>query len=47
MSGVLAYGATCEKAIAAVCLLAFRIAADCINHGEGLPAPFARLFSAA
>jgi predicted RNase H-like HicB family nuclease len=47
MPGVMAYGATRKEAIAAVRALAFRVAAGCINHGEGLPAPFARVFSVA
>jgi len=39
MPGVMAYGATRDSAIAAVRALAFRIAADCIDHGEEVPAP--------
>ena len=38
--GVMAYGATRESAIAAVRALALRVAADCIEHGEEVPAPF-------
>ena len=34
MPGVMAYGASREAAIAAVRALAFRVAADCIDHGE-------------
>ena len=34
MPGVMAYGTTREAAIAAVRALAFRVAADCIDHGE-------------
>ena len=34
MPGVMAYGATRKEAIAAVRVLAFRVAADCIDHGE-------------
>ena len=34
MPGVMAHGATREAAIAAVRALAFRAAADCIDHGE-------------
>lgn len=45
MPGVMAYGATQELAIAAVRALALRVAADCIDHGERVPAPLERLFS--
>jgi len=38
MPGVMAYGASREAAIAAVRTLAFRVAADCIDHGEEAPA---------
>jgi predicted RNase H-like HicB family nuclease len=41
MPGVMAYGATRESAIAAVRALALRVAADCIDHGEEVPEPFA------
>ena len=34
MPGVMAYGSTREEAITAVRALAFRVAADCIEHGE-------------
>jgi predicted RNase H-like HicB family nuclease len=47
MPGVMAYSATRETAIAAVRALAFRVAADCIDHGEDVPAPFAKVFSMA
>jgi predicted RNase H-like HicB family nuclease len=47
MPGVMAYGATRESAIAAVSALALRVAADCIDHGEEVPAPFAKVFSVA
>jgi predicted RNase H-like HicB family nuclease len=47
MPGVMAYGDTREAAIAAVRALALRVAADCIDHGEEVPEPLARLFSAA
>jgi len=47
MPGVMAYGDTREAAFAAVRALAFRVAADCIDHGEDLPAPFAGVFSVA
>ena len=47
MPGVMAYGSTREEAIAAVRALAFRVAADCIEHGEEVPAPFAKVFSVA
>ena len=44
MPGVMAYGPTREAAIAAVRALALRVAADCIEHGEAVPGPFARVF---
>jgi predicted RNase H-like HicB family nuclease len=47
MPGVMAYGNTREAAIAAVRALAFRVAADCIEHGEDVPTPFAKVFSVA
>jgi predicted RNase H-like HicB family nuclease len=37
MPGVMVYGATRESAIAAVRALALRVAADCIDHGDGVP----------
>ena len=39
LPGVMAYGATREKAIGAVEALALRVVADRIEHGEVLPAP--------
>ena len=45
MPGVMAYGASREAAIAAVRALALRVAADCINHGEEVPDPLARIFA--
>ena|SRR5579864_6575012 len=42
MPGVMAYGPTREAAIAAVRALALRVAADCIDHGEAVPRPFAK-----
>jgi predicted RNase H-like HicB family nuclease len=45
MPGVMAYGPTCEAVIDAVRALALRIAADCIDHGEDVPEPLARVFS--
>jgi len=45
MPGVMAYGDTRESAIAAVRALALRVAADCIDHREEVPAPFAKVFS--
>jgi predicted RNase H-like HicB family nuclease len=45
MPGVMAYGSTRESAIAAVRSLALRVAADCIDHGEEVPAPFEAVFS--
>jgi len=47
MPGVMACGDTRESAIAAVRALALRVAADCIDHGEEVPAPLARVFSVA
>jgi predicted RNase H-like HicB family nuclease len=47
MPGVMAYGATRASAIAAVRALALRVAADCIDHGEEVPEPFAKVFSVA
>jgi len=44
MPGVMAYGSTRDAAIAAVRALALRVAADCIDHGEAVPAPFAKVF---
>jgi predicted RNase H-like HicB family nuclease len=41
MPGVMAYGASREAAIAAVRALALRVAADCIDHEEEVPAPLA------
>ena len=47
MPGVMAYGPTRESAISAVRALALRVAADCIDHGEEVPGPFAKVFSVA
>jgi predicted RNase H-like HicB family nuclease len=47
MPGVMAYGDTRDSAIAAVRALALRVAADCIDHGEDVPEPFAKVFSVA
>ena len=47
MPGVMAYGTTRELAIAAFRALALRVAADCSEHGEGIPEPFTRVFSVA
>ena len=47
MPGVMAYGKTREEAIAAVRALALRVAADCLDHGEHVPEPLARVFSVA
>lgn len=47
MPGVMAYGDTRESAIASVRALALRVAADCIDHGEEVPEPFAKVFSVA
>ena len=47
MPGVMAYGATREDAITAVRALALRVAADCIDHGEDIPDPLAKIFCVA
>ncbi|MGB7761770.1 MAG: type II toxin-antitoxin system HicB family antitoxin [Bryobacteraceae bacterium] len=47
MPGVMAYGDTEEAATTAVRALALRVAADCIDHGEEVPAPLAKVFSIA
>ena len=47
MPGVMAYGQTREAAMASVRALALRVAADCIDHGEDVPAPLALVFSGA
>jgi predicted RNase H-like HicB family nuclease len=47
MPGVMAYGPTRDAAISAVRALALRVAADCIDHGEEIPPPFQKVFSAA
>ena len=47
MPGVMAYGASRDAAIAAVRALALRVAADCIEHGEEVPMPFAKVFTVA
>lgn len=47
MPGVMADGASRESVIAAVRALALRVAADCIDHGEAIPEPFAKVFSVA
>lgn len=47
MPGVMAYGETREAAIANVRSLALRVAADCLDHGEDVPAPLSRLFQGA
>ena len=47
MPGVMAYGPTRGAAISAVRALALRVAADCIDHGEEVPAQFEKVFSVA
>ena len=47
MPGVMAYGDNRAAAIANVRALALRVAADCIDHGEEVPEPFAKVFSVA
>ncbi len=47
MPGVMAYGVTRDAAIANVRALALRVVADCIDHGEEVPEPFAKVFSVA
>ncbi len=44
MPGVMAYGPTRAAAISAVRALALRVAADCIDHGEAVPAQFEKVF---
>jgi predicted RNase H-like HicB family nuclease len=43
MPGVMAYDATRESAIAAALVLALRAAADCIDLGEEIPEPLAKV----
>jgi len=43
LSGVLAYGSTRERALAAAQALAFRVLADRIEHGEASPASVERV----
>jgi len=38
LSGVMAYGATRDEALARVKALALRVMADRLEHGEGVPA---------
>lgn len=45
MPGVMGYGPTRDAAITSVRALALRVAADCIEHGEDVPDPIARVFS--
>ncbi|MBL8216670.1 MAG: type II toxin-antitoxin system HicB family antitoxin [Bryobacterales bacterium] len=47
MPGVMVYGQSREEAIGAVRALALRVAADCLDHGEQVPEPLARIFSIA
>jgi len=47
LPGVMTYGDTREAAIANVRALALRVAADCIDHGEEVAEPFAKVFSVA
>ena len=47
MPGVMAYGESRDAALAAVRALALRVAADCIDHGEVVPEPLARIFTVA
>ena len=47
MPGVMAYGQTRDAAISAVRALALRVAADCLEHGEDIPEPFAKVFTVA
>ena len=46
-AGGMAYGATREAALAAVRSLGLRVVADCIEHGEEVPAQFVQVFSEA
>jgi predicted RNase H-like HicB family nuclease len=45
MPGVMAYGASPELAIANVRVLALRVAADCLEHGDDLPKPLEQIFT--
>ncbi len=45
MPGVMGYGPTRDGAIATVRALALRVLADCIEHGEAVPDPIAKVFS--
>lgn len=47
LPGVMAYAATPEAAVQAAQALALRVAADLIDAGEPLPAPFEHLFAVA
>ena len=47
LPGVLAYGRTLEEAMAKVQALAFRVLADRLDHGEGLPGPLMSISFAA
>jgi predicted RNase H-like HicB family nuclease len=47
MPGVMAYGKTQDEAVASVRALALRVAADCLDHGEQVPEPLARIFTVA
>jgi len=44
MPGVMSYGASRDAAIANIPSLAFRVAADCIDHGEEVPEALAKIF---
>lgn len=47
LPGVMAYGADAEAAVQGVRALALRVAADLIDAGEPVPAPFDLLFAVA
>jgi len=47
LPGVMAYGTTQEAAVQAAQALALRVAADLLDAGEALPAPFEQLFAVA
>ena len=45
LPGVLAYGRTPDEAVARVQALALRVLADCLEHGESVPAGVTGLFA--
>ena len=45
LPGVLSYGSTPAEAVARVQALALRVLADCLEHGEPVPAGVSSLFA--